>query len=252
MNDKQLLRYSRHILLDDIGIEGQQKLLASHALVIGSGGLGCPAALYLASSGVGSLTLVDGDRVDASNLQRQIGHTENAVGELKTASLARAIAQLNSEVKVRCISERADDALLSRLVAECDVVLDCTDNFATRQAINRAAVLHGVPLVSGAAIGFDAQISVFDPRAAASPCYACVFPATHAFEEVSCAAMGVVAPLVGVVGSLQALEAVKLLASAGTPLVGRLLMLDGLSLTWTQMQVQRDPNCAVCASRPSA
>ena len=250
MDDRQLLRYSRHILLDDIGVEGQEKLLAAHALVIGAGGLGSPVALYLASAGVGRITLVDDDTVDLTNLQRQIAHTEARVGQPKVASARAAIAAINPDVQVRTVAQRADEALLRPLVAEADVVLDCTDNFATRQALNRACVAARKPLVAGAAIGFDGQVSVYDLRRDDSPCYACVFPATQTVEEVRCATMGVFAPLVGLIGTVQAAEALKLLCGIGQPLVGRLLMLDSRRMEWTEVRVQRQPGCQVCSTRP--
>ena len=248
MDDRQLLRYSRHLLLDDIGIEGQQRLLDSHALIVGAGGLGSPVALYLASAGVGQITLVDDDTVDLTNLQRQIMHTEARVGQPKVASAEAAIGALNPGVRVRRVAQRADEAQLTELAAAADVVLDCTDNFATRQALNRACVATGRPLVSGAAIGFDGQISVYDPRRAASPCYACVFPPTQAVEEARCATMGVFAPLVGIIGTLQASEALKLLCGIGEPLVGRLLMLDARRTEWTELRVPRQADCPVCSA----
>ena len=248
MDDRQLLRYSRHLLLDDIGIEGQQRLLDSHALIVGAGGLGSPVALYLASAGVGQITLVDDDTVDLTNLQRQIMHTEARVGQPKVASAEAAIGALNPGVRVRRVAQRADEAQLTELAAAADIVLDCTDNFSTRQALNRACVATGRPLVSGAAIGFDGQISVYDPRRAASPCYACVFPPTQAVEEARCATMGVFAPLVGIIGTLQASEALKLLCGIGEPLVGRLLMLDARRTEWTELQVPRQADCPVCSA----
>lgn len=248
MDDRQLLRYSRHLLLDDIGIEGQQRLLDSHALIVGAGGLGSPVALYLASAGVGQITLVDDDTVDLTNLQRQIMHTEARVGQPKVASAEAAIGALNPGVRVRTVAQRADEAQLTELAAAAYVVLDCTDNFATRQALNRACVATGRPLVSGAAIGFDGQISVYDPRRAASPCYACVFPPTQAVEEARCATMGVFAPLVGIIGTLQASEALKLLCGIGEPLVGRLLMLDARRTEWTELRVPRQADCPVCSA----
>jgi molybdopterin/thiamine biosynthesis adenylyltransferase len=246
MNDDQLLRYSRHILLDEVGIEGQQRLLASHALVIGAGGLGSPAALYLASSGVGHLTLVDDDLVDLTNLQRQIAHTLERVGRPKVASMAQAVAGLNPDVQVTAIAQRAHAGNLDALVPLADVVLDCSDNFATRQAVNAACVRHGKPLVSGAAIGFDAQVSVFDTRDPQAPCYACLFPPDSPVEEARCATMGVWAPLVGIVGSVQAAEALKLLAGVGTSLAGRLQMLDARGMRWTEIALSRQGGCPVC------
>ena len=248
MNDAQLLRYSRHILLDELGIEGQQALLASRALIVGAGGLGSPVALYLGSAGVGHLTVVDHDRVDATNLQRQIAHTLASVGEFKAESIKRAIADINPDVKVTTVTQRADDVLLDMLVAQADVVLDCTDNFATRHAINRATTKHRKPLVSGAAIRFDGQVAVYDPRDALSPCYACVFPDTGHFEETLCATMGVFAPLVGIIGSIQAAEALKLLCGIGQSLTGRLLMLDGRHMAWAEVSMPRNLACAVCGS----
>ncbi|MDO8276892.1 MAG: HesA/MoeB/ThiF family protein [Burkholderiaceae bacterium] len=246
MNDEQLLRYSRHVLLDEIGIEGQQRLLASTALVLGAGGLGSPAALYLAGAGVGRITLVDDDLVDLTNLQRQIAHTMASIGQPKALSAQRAIAALNPDTDVRCVLARADAQLLEPLVAQADVVLDCSDNFATRHALNAACVRQGKPLVSGAAIRFDAQITVFDPRDAASPCYACVFPPASAFEEVACSTLGVLAPLVGIVGAMQAAEALKLLSGAGPSLAGRMLMLDARAMQWSELKLPRKAGCPVC------
>jgi molybdopterin/thiamine biosynthesis adenylyltransferase len=249
MDDTQLLRYSRHILLDEIGIEGQQRLLDGHALVIGAGGLGSPASLFLASAGVGRITLVDHDTVDLTNLQRQIAHTTARVGQPKAGSAKQALLELNPGIQVTALQERADAARLAALVATADVVLDCSDNFATRHAVNRACQQHGKPLVSGAVIRFDGQLSVFDPRGGQLPCYACLFPEDQRFEEVACATMGVFAPLVGVLGAAQAAEALKLLMGVGEPLAGRLLMLDGLRMEWTSIKVARNPACPVCAAR---
>ncbi len=251
MNDDQLLRYSRHILLEEIGIEGQQRILDGHALVIGAGGLGSPVALYLGSAGVGRLTVVDHDTVDVTNLQRQVAHTLDRVGLPKVDSIVQAVAAINPEVRVTPVAARADAALLDTLVAQVDVVLDCCDNFATRHLINAACVKHRKPLVSGAAIRFDGQITVYDPRSATSPCYACVFPPDDAFEETRCATMGVFAPLVGIVGAVQAAEALKLLSVAGSSLAGRLLMLDGRYMEWTEMRLPRAPACPVCGSAPA-
>jgi molybdopterin/thiamine biosynthesis adenylyltransferase len=248
VDDSQLLRYSRHILLDEIGIEGQSRLLASHALIVGAGGLGSPAALYLASAGVGHITVVDDDLVDATNLQRQIAHKLSSVGLFKAESIRQAIADINPDVQVTTACARADDALLGELVAQADVVLDCTDNFATRHAINRACVKHRTPLVSGAAIRFDGQVTVYDPRSEASPCYACVFPETELYEETRCATMGVFAPLVGIIGSTQAAEALKLLCGVGDTLAGRLLMLDGRSMGWSEINMPRHADCSVCGT----
>ena len=250
MTDEQLLRYSRHILLDEIGIEGQQRILGSHALIVGAGGLGSPVALYLGSAGVGHITIVDNDRVDMTNLQRQIAHTTARVGQPKVVSAQTAIAALNPDVQVTPIEARADAALLETLVAQADVVLDCCDNFATRQAINAACVKHRKPLVSGAAIRFDGQLSVYDARDSHSPCYACVFSPDTPLEETRCATMGVFAPLVGIIGSMQAAEALKLLGGAGQPLTGRLLMVDGRAMEFTQVQIARRADCSVCGAKP--
>ena len=249
MTDDQLLRYSRHILLDEMGIEGQERLLAAHALVIGAGGLGSPVALYLGTAGVGRITLVDHDTVDLTNLQRQIAHTLARVGSPKAESARQAIAGINPESVVVAVNAHADATLLDALVAQADVVLDCCDNFVTRHAINAACVKHGKPLVSGAAIRFDGQIAVFEPLDRTSPCYACVFPPDLEFEETRCATMGVFAPMVGIIGSMQAAEALKLLSGAGPSLAGRMLMLDGRSMEWSDMRVPRHPRCPVCSDR---
>ena len=249
MNDDQLLRYSRHILLDELGVEGQQRLMAAHALVIGAGGLGSPVALYLGTAGVGTITLVDHDSVDLTNLQRQIAHNLERVGQPKVASAAHAISAINPDVRIVAVHERADAARLATLVAAADVVLDCSDNFATRHAVNAACVAHRKPLVSGAAVGFDAQISVYDTRSPEAPCYACIFPPDAAFEEVRCATMGVFAPLVGIVGSMQAAEALKLLAGVGSSLAGRLQMLDARTMEWSEIRLARQPHCPVCAAQ---
>jgi len=253
MRDDQLLRYSRHILLDEWGVEGQEKVSASHALIVGAGGLGSPAALYLASAGVGHLTLVDHDRVDVTNLQRQIAHTEARVGQLKVESLKNAIGQINPEVKVTALGQMAEATLLNSLVPTADIVLDCTDNFETRHAINLACVTHAKPLVSGSALRFDGQLAVYDTRHATAPCYACVFPPQQKFEEVRCATMGVLSPLVGVIGSLQASEALKLLSGMRQATQGQLLMFNALHTEWQSIQTQRLASCAVCSgSRPTS
>jgi molybdopterin/thiamine biosynthesis adenylyltransferase len=248
MTDDQLLRYSRHILLDEVGIEGQERILAAHALVIGAGGLGSPVALYLGSAGVGRITLVDHDVVDLTNLQRQIAHTTQRVGQPKVASAAQAVQAINPDVQVTALQERVDTQRLHALVQEATVVLDCSDNYATRQAVNAACVRLGKPLVAGAVIRFDAQITVIDPRESGTPCYACLFDPAAQFEEVACSTMGVFAPLVGVVGALQATEALKLVAGVGTSLAGRLLMLDGRSMEWSSLRTARNPACPVCGT----
>jgi adenylyltransferase/sulfurtransferase len=247
MTDEQLLRYSRHILLPEIGVEGQQKLLSASALVIGAGGLGSPAALYLAAAGVGTLTLVDGDQVDLTNLQRQILHTTESLGKSKVESGREALARINPEVKVVPIQQRLRDEALDALVASSSVVLDCSDNFATRHAVNRACVRHRKPLVSGAAVRFDGQVSVFDLRDETGSCYHCLFPENAELEEVRCAMMGVFAPLTGIIGTVQAAEALKLLAGVGETLNGRLMILDALAMQWRTIKLAKDPSCPVCA-----
>jgi molybdopterin/thiamine biosynthesis adenylyltransferase len=248
MTDDELLRYSRHILLDEIGVEGQERIAAAKAVVVGAGGLGSPVALYLGTAGVGRITLVDHDTVDLTNLQRQIAHSMARVGRPKVESAREAVLAINPQVEVRSLQKRAGDELLHELVAQADVVIDCCDNFRTRQAINRTCVAHRRPLVSGAAIRFDGQVSVYDLRDADSPCYACVFPPTDDFEEALCATMGVFAPLVGIIGTVQAAEALKLLCGTGTSLAGRLQMLDARSMEWTEMRVSRNASCPVCSS----
>ncbi|OGB01002.1 MAG: molybdopterin biosynthesis protein MoeB [Burkholderiales bacterium RIFCSPHIGHO2_12_FULL_69_20] len=249
MNDDQLLRYSRHILLDEIGIEGQTRLLQSHALVIGAGGLGSPVALYLGTAGVGRLTLVDHDTVDVTNLQRQIAHNLSRVGSPKAESARSTINAINPDVQVIAVTQRADAPWLDAAVQGADVVIDCSDNFDTRHAVNAACVAHHKPLVSGAAIGFDGQVSVYDSRQAEAPCYACIFPAESTFEEVRCSTMGVFAPLVGIIGTVQAAEALKLLMGVGSSLAGRLQMLDARTMEWTEIRMARQPGCAVCGAR---
>jgi molybdopterin/thiamine biosynthesis adenylyltransferase len=248
VNDQQLLRYSRHILLDDIGIEGQQRINAARVLIVGAGGLGSPAALYLAAAGTGQITLADHDVVDLTNLQRQILHTSAQIGQPKVSSGLQMLHQINPDITTIAVHEKLSGSRLSALVGGSDVVLDCTDNFATRHAINHACVTQRVPLVSGAAIRFDGQISVFDARREDSPCYACLFPPTHQFDEVSCASMGVFAPLVGIIGSMQAAEALKLIIGCGTPLVGVLQMLDARAMAWHRVNIARDRACPVCGT----
>ncbi|MDE2564958.1 MAG: HesA/MoeB/ThiF family protein [Burkholderiales bacterium] len=252
MDDTQLLRYARHLMLDEIGVEGQRALLAAHALVIGAGGLGSPAVLYLATAGVGRITVVDHDSVDLTNLQRQIAHDLSRLGQPKAESVRARVAALNPDVQLRALVQRADAASLDALVAEADVVLDCSDNFRTRHAVNAACVRHRRPLVAGAALGWEAQLTVVDPRDEASPCWACLFAPEAGHEDVACATLGVFAPLVGVVGSLQAAEALKLLAGAGRPLVGQLLLIDARTMHFEPIAVARDPGCGVCAGPRAA
>jgi molybdopterin/thiamine biosynthesis adenylyltransferase len=248
MTDDQLLRYSRHILLDEIGIEGQENIINSHVLIIGAGGLGAPVVQYLVAAGVGQITLVDHDQVDLTNLQRQVIHTTATVGMNKVDSAALAAKAINPEVQFNALATRADAALLQNLVAQATVVVDCTDNFATRHAINSACVKAKKPLVCGAVIRFDGQITVVDPRQEGTPCWACVFPPEQTTEETRCATMGVFSPLVGVMGSIQATEALKIAAGLPSRLVGRLLLLDGRSMSWTDIQIPKNPHCSVCHS----
>lgn len=247
MRDDQLLRYSRHILLNEWGVEGQERVSQSHALIVGAGGLGSPAALYLASAGVGHISLIDHDHVDVTNLQRQIAHSQARVGQAKVASLQAAIEGINPDVRVSCYSQKADVALLASCLPTVNVVLDCTDNFETRQLINQACVQHAKPLVSGSALRFDAQVAVYDIRQADAPCYACVFPPTQSFEETRCATMGVLAPLVGVIGSLQATEALKLLSGIGSSLQGKLMLFNAQHMEWQTLSTARNLQCTVCS-----
>ncbi len=248
MNDEQLLRYSRHILLPEIGIEGQEAITNARVLIVGAGGLGSPAACYLAAAGVGTLVLADGDEVDLTNLQRQILHRTEAVGEAKAISGQRTLSEINPQCQVIAIVERLENAALDKQVALADVVLDCCDNFATRHAINRACVKHQKPLVSGAAIRFDGQITVFDSREPDAPCYDCLFPEAEAADDVRCAVTGVFAPLTGIIGSMQAAEALKLIMGCGQSLGGRLLLLDAFNMSWREVRVPRDTSCAVCGA----
>ncbi|RZL91087.1 MAG: molybdopterin-synthase adenylyltransferase MoeB [Variovorax sp.] len=252
MEDQDLLRYSRHILLEEFGIDGQARVSAAHALVIGAGGLGSPALLYLAAAGVGRITLVDDDEVDLTNLQRQIAHTAARVGMAKVDSAAEAMHAINPDVLIETHRLRADQAWLAQRVAAADVVIDCSDNFGTRHAVNLACVAHAKPLVAGAAIRFDGQLSVYDTRDPASPCYACIFPPDADFEETRCAVLGVFAPVVGAIGTLQASEALKLLAGIGPSLAGSLLMFDGRRTAFDTLKVARDPGCPVCGHRRAA
>jgi adenylyltransferase/sulfurtransferase len=252
VNDEQLLRYSRHLLLTELGLEGQARLRAARVLLVGAGGLGCPAALYLASAGVGRLTIADPDVVDPTNLQRQILYRSDSIGSPKAESARTALFDVNPDVEVVALPIRLAGTALEHAVAAADVVLDCSDNFETRHAVNRACVRHGRALVSGAAIRFDGQLAVFDPRRPDAPCYACLFPEdTHA-EELRCAVMGVLAPLTGTIGAMQAIEAIKLIADIGEPLAGRLLLLDALHGESRIVRIARDPRCPVCSGGPEA
>ncbi|MDO9152060.1 MAG: molybdopterin-synthase adenylyltransferase MoeB [Methylotenera sp.] len=246
MNDNQLLRYSRHILLPQIEYEGQDKLVNSHALVVGAGGLGSPVALYLAAAGVGTLTICDFDVVDLTNLQRQIVHTSNSVGVNKALSAQKTLLAINPEVTVNAVCEKSSEAGFEKLITQADVVIDCSDNFATRYLLNRLCVQLKKPLVSGAAIGFEGQITVYDMRSALSPCYHCLFPDNGEDSDLRCATNGVFAPLVGMIGTCQAAEALKILMEIGDSLQGRLLLLDALSMEWRTIKLSKDPACTVC------
>ena len=247
MNDQDLLRYSRHILLDDIGIEGQEKILAAHAVIIGAGGLGSAAAPYLAAAGIGKITLIDHDTVDLTNLQRQIMHNQNSVGLAKVQSGKTMLQNLNPHIQVNAIQEKATADLLEQLLPNVSVVLDCSDNFTTRHMVNAACVKHQVPLVSGAAIKFDGQVTVIDPRQTGTPCYACLFPADQEFNEVQCSTMGVFSPLVGIIGSIQAAQALQVIMQIGEPLVGKLLLWDARSSQVDQITLHQRDDCPVCS-----
>lgn len=247
MNDEQLLRYSRQIMLPQWDIAGQEQLLAGRVLIVGLGGLGCPVAMYLAAAGVGHLLLADFDEVDLSNLQRQIAHGQADVGTLKAVSAQDCLRRLNDTIEVTVVTECLDDSNLPALVGQVDVVVDCTDNFTIRHALNRASVACATPLVSGAAIRFEGQVAVFDPRQPDAPCYRCLY-AQEPDENLTCSESGVIAPLVGVVGCMQALETLKLLAGIGQTLTGKLLMFDALNADWRRLKLPKDPACPVCAS----
>jgi molybdopterin-synthase adenylyltransferase len=248
MNDSQLLRYSRHILLSQINYEGQEKLVNSHALIVGAGGLGSPAALYLAASGVGTITICDFDVVDLTNLQRQIIHTTQSVGINKAVSAQQTIYEINPDVNVQTVQGKSTEDEFSKLVMQADVVLDCSDNFATRYALNRLCVKHKKTLVSGAALAFEGQITVYDMRHDTSPCYHCLFPDNGEGTDLRCATNGVFAPLVGMIGTTQAAEALKILMAIGESLQGRLLLLDALTMEWRTIKLSKDPACIVCSA----
>jgi molybdopterin/thiamine biosynthesis adenylyltransferase len=252
VDDQQRLRYSRHLLLNEFGEEAQERLLAAHALVIGAGGLGSAALLYLAASGMGRITVCDGDRVDLTNLQRQIVHRHESIGRPKAASAAATLKGINPDIRIEALEERAGPERLAALVRQADVVLDCSDNFATRHALNRACVAARKPLVSGAGIRFDGQVAVFDLRRQDAPCYHCLFAEDADAEDVRCAVMGVFAPLVGIVGTFQAMEAIKLVAGVGETLAGRLMLFDALESRWHEVRLARDPQCRVCGDARAA
>lgn len=249
MDDNQLLRYSRQIMLPDIEISGQEKLLAARVLVIGMGGLGCPVAIYLAAAGVGHLVIADFDKVDLSNLQRQIAHTTASIGRPKVESAAAMLRSLNDGTKVTMINEQLKGEPLLEQVRLADVVVDASDNFATRFAVNDACFKAGKPLVSGAAIQFEGQICVFDTRLSDSPCYSCLYQGAEDLR-LSCAENGVAAPVVGMVGTVQAMETMKLIIGLGTSLVGFLLVLDARNMVWRKLKLPRNTNCRVCSKRP--
>jgi len=246
MNDEQLLRYSRHLLLEEIDVDGQEKLLRSHALVIGAGGLGSAAAPYLAAAGVGHITLMDHDEVDLTNLQRQIMHTESSIGKSKVTSGKEFLQRLNSSIQIETIQAKVTSSLLDDLLPSVNIVLDCTDNFLTRHLINAACVQHQIPLISGSALKFDGQVSVFDPRLSSSPCYACIFSPDERFEEVSCSSMGIFSPLVGIIGAMQAAQALQVLIGFGESLIGRMLLWNGRTTQVDEIRISRNPDCKVC------
>ena len=247
MNDNQLLRYSRQIMLPQVDIEGQQKLLAANVLIVGAGGLGSPASIYLAASGVGNITIYDNDVVDLSNLQRQITHHTPDIGTDKVISTRQTLNRLNPDIKIRTVKQRLEGEQLELEVTLADVVLDCSDNFSTRFAVNKACVKHQTPLVSGAAIRFEGQVTVFTPGKNDSPCYNCLYN-SDGEELQNCATNGVIAPITGIVGSIQALEAMKLIMDIGETLTGRLLLLDGLTMEWNAMNLRKNPNCPTCGN----
>lgn len=249
MNDEQLLRYSRHLLLEDIDVEGQEKLLQAHALIVGAGGLGSAAAPYLAAAGVGKITLVDHDVVELTNLQRQIMHCESMVSKSKVHSGKQFLGQLNSSIQVDILQEKITNDLLAKLLPTVNVVLDCTDNFKIRQLINAACVHHQTPLVSGSALRFDGQVAVFNPRIPSSPCYACIFSPEEEFEEVSCSSMGIFSPLVGIIGAIQAAQALQVMIGFGESLLGRMLLWNARTTQIDQIKIARNPDCPVCASK---
>lgn len=246
LNDDQLLRYSRQIMLPEVDIAGQEAWLKSTVLIIGVGGLGSPVAMYLAAAGVGRLVLVDDDKVELTNLQRQIIHRTETIGQSKVASAKAALAALNPDIQVDAIDGRLEGEALEQQVIAADLVVDCSDNFATRFALNDACVKHKKPLVSGAAIRLEGQVAVFDSRRDDAPCYRCLYRDGDE-ESLTCADSGVLAPLVGIIGSVQAMEALKVLADIGEPLVGKLLLLDGRHMDWRTLKLRRDPECPCCA-----
>ncbi len=246
MTDEQLLRYSRHILLPQIGIKGQETLSRSHVLIVGAGGLGSPVAMYLAASGIGKLTICDSDNVDLTNLQRQIVHSTDRIGAPKADSAKKTLGGINPEVNVVAQVERMDENRLFELAADTAVVVDASDNFPTRYAVNRVCTALKKPLVSGSVVRFDGQVTVFDLRHASSPCYHCLFPENGEDQDMRCAVMGVFAPLVGIIGCMQAAETLKILLGIGQTLNGRLLLLDGLSMEWRSAKLNKDPSCEIC------
>jgi molybdopterin/thiamine biosynthesis adenylyltransferase len=252
MNDEQLLRYSRHLLLAEIDVVGQETLLGSHVLIIGAGGLGSAAAPYLAAAGVGKITLVDHDKVELTNLQRQIMHSQHSIGETKVESGRQFLQNINPTLMISAIEEKASMDLLNQILPTVGIALDCTDNFATRHLINAACFEHRVPLVSGSALKFDGQLSVFDFRNAASPCYACLFSPEEQVKEISCASMGIFSPLVGIIGAMQAAQALQVLIGFGQPLVGRMLLWNALNTQIDEIRISRNPECRVCGQTHSA
>ena len=246
MNDQQLLRYSRQIMLPQVDIEGQQKLLSAKVLIVGAGGLGSPASIYLAAAGIGQITIFDDDEVDLSNLQRQIAHHTSDIGTDKVISTQKTLKNINPDVKVIAVKQKLEGEALNNEVQSADIVLDCCDNFTTRFAINTACVKYKTPLVSGAAIRFEGQVSVFTAGSDNSPCYNCLYSDTGE-EMQNCATNGVISPITGIIGSIQAMEAMKLIMDIGESLNGRLLLLDGLSMQWNEMKLRKNANCPTCS-----
>jgi len=247
MKDEQLLRYSRQIMLPEMDVAGQQKLIDSTVLIVGMGGLGCPAAMYLAAAGVGHLIIADDDVVELTNLQRQVAHSQSMIGEPKVVSAQQALLGLNPDLKITALQKRLEGTDLSEAVSQADLVVDACDNFTSRFAINKSCIEHGIPLVSGAAIRMEGQVAVFDSRSPDSPCYQCLYSQGDD-EDVSCSENGVMAPLVGIIGAVQAMEAIKLLTGIGESLTGRLLLLDASTLQWREMRLPRDSSCGACGA----
>ena len=246
LNDEQLLRFSRQIMLPEMDVAGQQSLMNSSALIIGMGGLGCPASMYLAAAGVGHITLADDDIVEVTNLQRQIAHSHSKLGEPKVKSAKSVLHGLNKDLEVTVVQERLEGRVLDEAVSNVDVVVDCCDNFSTRFAVNRACLRHSKPLVSGAAIRMEGQVAVFDSRDSSSPCYQCLY--SEGDQDETCSTNGIMSPVVGIIGSVLAMEAIKIISNLGKTLTGRLMLLDAFTSQWREMRLLKDPSCQACSS----